>query len=88
MAEGEERVAVNQDQFLHVSEEAAALAKILHKAGCGKAGPELEQGTPVEDVSLPYRFISFLCSFVFTSCFPRLRIYSCFFLSPSSAGGL
>lgn len=35
----------NQEQLPHVSEEAAATAKIT-----GEGGPELEQGTPVQDV--------------------------------------
>ncbi|WEW58369.1 hypothetical protein PRK78_003837 [Emydomyces testavorans] len=40
----------NQDQLPHVSEEAAQTAKILEKK-CGEVGgPELEQGTPVEEI--------------------------------------
>jgi small subunit ribosomal protein S7 len=35
----------NQDQLPHVSEEAAATGKIT-----GEGGPELEHGTPVEEV--------------------------------------
>ena len=36
----------NQEQLPHVSEEAAAIGKIT-----GQGGPEVEQGTPVEEVS-------------------------------------
>lgn len=35
----------NQDQLPHVSEEAAATSKIK-----GETGPEIEQGTPVQEV--------------------------------------
>lgn len=35
----------NQEQLPHVSEEAAATSKIT-----GEAGPDLEQGTPVQEV--------------------------------------
>jgi small subunit ribosomal protein S7 len=35
----------NQDQLPHVSEEAAATGKIT-----GEGGPDIEQGTPVEEV--------------------------------------
>lgn len=35
----------NQDQLPHVSEEAAATGKIT-----GEGGPEVEQGTPVQEV--------------------------------------
>ena len=35
----------NQDQLPHVSEEAAATSKSM-----GEVGPELSQGTPVQDV--------------------------------------
>jgi hypothetical protein len=35
----------NQNQLPHVSEEAAAIGKIT-----GEGGPELEQGTPVQEV--------------------------------------
>ena len=38
----------NQEQLPHVSEEASATGKIT-----GEGGPELEQGTPVEDASFP-----------------------------------
>ena len=37
----------NQEQLPHVSEEAAELGKVM-----GEGGPELEQGTPVEEVSV------------------------------------
>ena len=37
----------NQQQQPHVSEEAAATSKIL-----GEKGPELEQGTPIQEVSI------------------------------------
>lgn len=37
----------NQDQLPHVSEEAAATSKTM-----GESGPEISQGTPVEEVSL------------------------------------
>ncbi|KAF3482873.1 uncharacterized protein GIQ15_02197 [Arthroderma uncinatum] len=46
----EKPLGPNQDQLPHVSEEAAATAKILDKK-CGEVGgPELEQGTPVADI--------------------------------------
>lgn len=35
----------NQEQLPHVSEEAAAVDKTM-----GKKGPDIEQGTPVQDV--------------------------------------
>ena len=38
----------NQEQLPHISEEAAATAKAT-----GESGPDLEQGTPVEDVIAP-----------------------------------
>lgn len=38
----------NQDQLPHVSEEAATMGKIT-----GEGGPELDQGTPVEEVTSP-----------------------------------
>ncbi len=38
----------NQDQLGHVSEEAAAIGKAT-----GEGGPELEQGTPVQEVRTP-----------------------------------
>ncbi len=37
----------NQEQLPHVSEEAAATGKIT-----GEGGPDLEQGTPVQEVSI------------------------------------
>ncbi|KAI2093269.1 hypothetical protein LOZ36_000144 [Ophidiomyces ophidiicola] len=41
----------NQDQLPHVSEEAAQTARILEGKKCGEVGgPELEQGTPVEEI--------------------------------------
>ena len=40
----------NQDQLPHVSEEAAAIGKIT-----GEGGPDLDQGTPVEEVR-PFDF--------------------------------
>ncbi|EAS33961.3 30S ribosomal protein S7 [Coccidioides immitis RS] len=40
----------NQDQLPHVSEEAAQTAKILNKRCGDVGGPELEQGTPVEEI--------------------------------------
>jgi hypothetical protein len=57
LAKGEKEGAANRDHLPHVSEEAAELARILDKGGCGtggEGGPELEQGTPIEDVSLPF----------------------------------
>ena len=39
-------VGPNQEQLPHVSEEAAATGKVT-----GEGGPELEQGTPVQEVS-------------------------------------
>ena len=71
LAKGEEGAAANKDQLLHVSEEAAELARILDKDGCGQGGPELEQGTPIEDVSLLF-FFSFPAAFPRTSSFPLL----------------
>ena len=41
----------NQDQLPHVSEEAAATGKIT-----GEGGPEIEQGTPVQEVRLDKNF--------------------------------
>lgn len=44
-----------QDALPHVSEEAVAIDKIMHGKKCdGSApgSPELEQGTPIEEVSL------------------------------------
>ena len=44
-----------QDILPHVSEEAAAIDKIMHGKKCdGSApgSPELEQGTPIEEVRL------------------------------------
>lgn len=54
-AEGD-AVGPNQDTLPHVSEEAAQTARILGKkeecrVGDDVGGPELEQGTPVEEVS-------------------------------------
>lgn len=43
-----------QDALPHVSQEAAAIDKIMHGKKCdGSApgSPELEQGTPIEEVS-------------------------------------
>lgn len=37
----------NQEQLPHVSEEAAAMGKIT-----GEGGPDLDQGTPVQEVSV------------------------------------
>lgn len=39
----------NQDQLPHVSEEADALGKIT-----GEGGPQLEQGTPIQEVGNQY----------------------------------
>ena len=39
----------NQDQLPHVSEEAASTGKIT-----GEGGPDLEQGTPVQEVRYQY----------------------------------
>lgn len=48
---GDVPLGPNQDQLPHVSEEAAQTARILEKR-CGEvSGPELEQGTPIEEVS-------------------------------------
>lgn len=43
----DQRPGPNQEQLPHVSEEAAALGKIT-----GEGGPEIEQGTPVQEVSV------------------------------------
>ena len=44
----------NQDQLPHVSQEAAEINRIVEGQACGEVGaPELEQGTPVVDVSTP-----------------------------------
>ena len=43
---GNEKPGPNQEQLPHVSEEAAATSKIQ-----GDAGPDLDQGTPVGEVS-------------------------------------
>ncbi|KAL9075873.1 MAG: hypothetical protein Q9161_001266 [Pseudevernia consocians] len=45
LPESEQPKGPNQDQLPHVSEEAAATGKIT-----GEAGPELEQGSPVQEV--------------------------------------
>ena len=44
----EQPKGLNQDPLPHVSEEAAAIAKVT-----GQVSPEIEQGTPIEEV-LPY----------------------------------
>lgn len=50
--------ASKEDALPHASEEAAEIAKIMEKKSCGVGGdvggPELEQGTPVMDVSFAY----------------------------------
>lgn len=47
-AEATERnTGPNQDQLPHVSEEAVSIASTM-----GEAGPELEQGTPIQEVYL------------------------------------
>ena len=45
LPESEQPKGPNQDQLPHVSEEAAATGKIT-----GEGGPELEQGSPVQEV--------------------------------------
>lgn len=45
---GEPGPGPNQDQSPHVSEEAAATGRIT-----GEGGPEIEQGTPVQEVRIP-----------------------------------
>lgn len=50
-----------QDQLPHVGEEAAEIDRIMNKEkSCDgqPSSPELEQGTPVEEVSAPQRVIS------------------------------
>ena len=47
----------NQDQLPHVSEEAASLSKVT-----GEVGPDLEQGTPVQEVWLNPLMIHQTCS--------------------------
>ena len=53
---GQDRGAAREDTLPHASEEAAEIAKIMEKKSCGVGGdvggPELEQGSPVMDVSL------------------------------------
>jgi small subunit ribosomal protein S7 len=46
----------NQEQLPHVSEEAAAVDKTM-----GERGPDLEQGTPVQDVGLLGISIRLIC---------------------------
>ena len=46
-AEGEQPVGPNMQQQEHVSEEAAKMAKIT-----GSEGPDIGQGTPVQEVGL------------------------------------
>jgi len=50
VAEGNEQVGPNMQQQEHVSEEAAKMANIT-----GGEGPDLSQGTPVQDVG-PHTF--------------------------------
>lgn len=44
--EGDGEKGPNMDQMPHVSEEAAATSKVM-----GEKGPQVEQGTPVQEVS-------------------------------------
>ncbi len=46
LPEAQESQGPNQDQLPHVSEEAAIQGKIT-----GEGGPDIEQGTPVQEVS-------------------------------------
>lgn len=58
---GEVPLGSNQDLLPDVSEEAAQTARILEKR-CGEiGGPELEQGTPVEEVSCCLRNCLSMC---------------------------
>jgi small subunit ribosomal protein S7 len=45
LPEAEQNPGPNQEQLPHVSEEAATTARIT-----GEGGPEIEQGTPVQEV--------------------------------------
>lgn len=59
LEEPEQPKGPNQDQLPHVNEEAAAIDKILSGKKCdGKApgSPELEQGTPVDEVCTKRQF--------------------------------
>lgn len=47
LPESEQPEGPNQDQLQHVSEEAAETGKIM-----GEGGPELERGSPVQEVKL------------------------------------
>lgn len=47
LPESEQTKGPNQDQLPHVSEEASMTGKIM-----GEGGPELEQGTPVQEVCM------------------------------------
>lgn len=59
-AQEQGRLGPNQEQQPHVSEEAAAIDNAM-----GKEGPDLEQGTPVQEVSLTCsRTFLFLFSFM------------------------
>ena len=48
LPQAENPPSTNQEQLPHVSEEAATTGKIT-----GEGGPEIEQGTPVQEVCLP-----------------------------------
>lgn len=49
---GEQPKGPNQDQLPHVSEEAAAIDRIMAEKRCDgtPATPELEQGSPIDEV--------------------------------------
>lgn len=47
----QQQTGPNQDQLPHVSEEAAAVNQAM-----GKDGPDIDQGTPVQDVGEPPPF--------------------------------
>lgn len=54
-----------QDQLPHVSEEAAEIDRIMNKEkSCDgqPSSPELEQGTPVEEVSSATAFLAVIVS--------------------------
>ena len=53
LPEAEDNPGPNQEQLPHVSEEAATIGQIT-----GEGGPEVEQGTPVQEVS---RLMDFTC---------------------------
>lgn len=54
-----------QEPLPHASEEAAEISRIMEGEACGEVrGPELEQGTPVVDVSLYWSLFDMIFTFL------------------------